>query len=135
MLGEENQFLTGRRHWSVAWLASHRKGNPSSANWFAMAAGVKISPSRLASSRHFLSSPLRRTASARDSSRLSVSISAFSSAMVRAAVAWSRISSSAASTSLSGASSRSSTSSSSSTGRDGSNRRDRGPALEQLQLA
>ncbi len=40
-----------------------------------------------------------------------MSISAFSSAMVRAAVAWSRISPSAASTSSSGASSRSSTSS------------------------
>ena len=51
----------------------------------------------------------------------SVSISAFSSPMVRAAVAWSRISSSAASTSLSGASSRSSTSSSSSAGRCGGN--------------
>ena len=108
----------------------------ASATRSAMAAGVKISPSRLASSRHFLSSPLRRTASASDSRRLSVSISAFSSAMVRAAVAWSRISSSAASTSLSGASSRSSTSSASSAGTvAASDGRDLAAALEQLQLA
>src|SRR6516164_5666060 len=39
------------------------------------AAGLKISPSRLASSRHLRSSPLRRTASASDSSRPSVVIS------------------------------------------------------------
>ena len=78
--------------------------------------GENISPSKLASSRHLRSSPLRRTESASASSRLSVAISAFSSPIVRAAVAWSRTSSSAASTSLSGASSRSSTLSGSSVG-------------------
>jgi len=77
---------------------------------------VKISPSRLASSRHLVSVPLWRTASASDSRRFNVRISSLSSAMERAAVAWSRISSSAASTSLSGASSRSSTSSASRAG-------------------
>ena len=65
-----------------------------------------------------------------------VSISIFSSAMVAAAVAWSRISSSAASTSLSGASSRSSTSSASSAGPAGADGPcDLAAALEHLQLA
>ena len=41
----------------------------------AIAAGVKISASRFASSRHFVSSPLRRTASASPSRRFRVSIS------------------------------------------------------------
>ena len=83
---------------------------------FSMGPGVKISESRSASSRHFRSVPLRRTARASPSICFRVSISDFSSTIVRAAVAWSRICSSAASTSLSGASSRSSTSSSSSAG-------------------
>ena len=76
----------------------------------------------------------RRAASA--SRRSSVSISTFSSAIVRAAVAWSRISSSAASTSLSGASSRSSTSSASSAGTAGAMAGATcAPRCEQLQLA
>jgi hypothetical protein len=88
----------------------------ASVDWFEIAGGVKISDRSVASSRHFLSSPLRLIESASASNRLRVSISIRNSAMLRAAVAWSRISSSAASTSLSGASSRSSTSSESRSG-------------------
>jgi hypothetical protein len=62
-----------------------------SATRTAGAPGVKISLSKLASSFHFLSSPLRRTEVASVSSRPRVAISAFSSPMVRAAVALSRI--------------------------------------------
>ena len=58
-----------------------------------------------------------------------------SSAMERAAVAWSRMASSAAATSFSGASSRSSRSSASSAAADGGRDAHRSPALEQLQLA
>ena len=78
--------------------------------------GAKISQSKVASSRHFLSVPLRRMTRASPSRCFSVSISLRSSTIVRAAVAWSRICSSAASTSVSGASSRSSTLSASSAG-------------------
>ena len=96
---------------------------------------VKISPRRLASSRHFVSAPLRRTPSARASSCFRVSISAFSSAIVRAAVAWSRICSSTTCTSFSGASSKSSTSSSSSSRRSGDGCAGLPATLQELQLS
>ena len=73
VLGEETSFWCGE--------GFGRTGLPPvviagcSATRSAIGAGVKISPSRLASSRHFLSSPLRRTAGASASSRFRVSIS------------------------------------------------------------
>ena len=54
---------------------------------FSLATMVKISPRRLASSRHLVSVPLWRTSSASDSRPFNVSISIFNSAMDRAAVA------------------------------------------------
>ena len=114
VLGEDDQLLLrrGRRPQDRA-IAAVLRGLPGPAR---RPVAVKISPSRLASSRHFVSRPVRRTPSARASSLFRVAISAFSSAMERAAVAWSRMRVSASSTSGSGASSRSSTSSASSSG-------------------
>jgi hypothetical protein len=56
----------------------------SSENPLTIAAGVNISNLRFTSSRHYLSAPLRRTARASPSSCCRVSISALSSAIVRA---------------------------------------------------
>ncbi len=111
VLREEDQFLRRRRR--------GRGNRPSAVGEplrypVTVRVRVNISPSRPGSSHHFRSSPLRRTASASAFQTFQRPISAFSSAIVRAAVDWSRISSSAACTSLSGASSKSSTSSASS---------------------
>ena len=94
-------------------------GGVSSAIRLAMAAGVNISCSKLASSRHLRSSPLSRTCRASDSRCSKTPISVSSSSIVRAAVAWSSTCSSTSSISISGASSRSSTSSGSSMGPSG----------------
>ena len=96
VLGEENELLRRRRDWFGNWsgvalvrcpVFRHSTGDRRRREYFR---------SRVASSRHFLSSLLRRMDDASASRRLSVSISVRNSAMLRAAVAWSRISSSAA---------------------------------------
>ncbi len=138
VLGEDDQLLM-RRWRRIGQSAPCRVGGgSSSATRFAIAAGVKISLKQVRQLP-----PLPVLAAAPDRRvRVLRGASAFrspprSSAIVRAAVAWSRICSSAASTSSSGASSRSSTSSSSSSRRlrSKTSAGDLAAALEQLQLA
>ena len=108
MFGEDHQLLMrgGYRRRDLPEAIGRAASQP---RCIVSRCGVKISSSRLASSCHLVSVPLRRTASARSSKPLQSFDFGPSSSMVRAAVAWSRTSSSASSTSSSGASSRSST--------------------------